>query len=85
MRFYKSHPPQQKIKGQVECFRYLLENFQKYRGICSGKEFYYWDDSGWIKYPYDKIKEDVMDTLGNDFKDSKLKYVISQLINIICR
>jgi len=81
MRFYKSHPPQQKIKGQVECFRYLLENFQKYRGICSGKEFYYWDDSGWINYPYDKIKEDVMDTLGNDFKESKLKYVISQLIN----
>lgn len=81
MRFFISHPPQEKIRGQVECFRYLLENFRKYRGICSSKEFYYWDVTGWIKYPYDKIKEDVMDTLGNDFKESKLKYVISQLIN----
>lgn len=80
MRIEKDYPPQRKITAQVECFNYLRDHFKKHHGICNGRELYFWSD-GWIKYPYEHIKEDVMDLLGNNYKKTALNYVIDQLIN----
>jgi len=78
MRIFKDYPPNQLIPAQVECFNYVLKHFKKHHGICNGREFYYWD-KGWVMYPLECIKEDVMDLLGNRYRKAALCYVVDQL------
>ena len=78
MRIVKDYPPNQLIPAQLECFNYILKHFKKHHGICNGREFYYWN-KGWVMYPLEHIKEDVMDLLGNRYRKTALTFVVDQL------